>query len=153
MGSLNSSTGEPVPPLGSQPRGQQKAALPLSLDPRLNSYEGGVPSLLGLLLAEFRQLAKEMGQDPDNDPRITGAYPFLNYAVSYLDVNRAIQTFPTDNNLGIVLNNQQHCTLSPPVPLEQLQGTMQESVSIGVMEGKSQPRLQGVTPSGALPIR
>lgn len=121
-------------------------------DPLFNPLvhtQGEMPHLVELLVAEYREHIRRhngqlpVGQAPlDAEKTIRLARPLLNFFEAYLNTYRPVQAFPVDMNYGLVLSNSQRCAVSPGTA--QLQGTMQNSGSIGVTQGVSNPGQDGV---------
>lgn len=76
---------------------------------------------------------------------------FLAFCERYLSVNRPVETFAVDMNVGMRLSNNQRVCVSPGHA--QVQGMMQDSGAVQVTHGRSQPGLDGVVEdSGGIPI-
>lgn len=121
--------------------------------------QGGMPHLVELLLAEYRQSIDERnvrlhdrGLEPeDADQVIAAATPLLDFFREYLTENRPVQAFPVDENFGLQLSNNLRFVVSPGTPT--IQGTMQDAGSIGISTGLSQPGQGGAQPYQGYEIR
>jgi hypothetical protein len=112
--------------------------------------QGGCPHLMELLVAEYREYfqqvnatRKQQDQRPlDPELTIRAARPLLDFFEKYLETYRPVQVFPIDMNYGLVLSNNKRVAVAPGAP--NVQGTMQDSGSISVTRGISQPGQDGV---------
>jgi hypothetical protein len=123
-------------------------------NPMFNSVahtQAGMPHITAHLLAEYREWVNQanltrqgQGQTPvDPEEQIRAAQPLLDFFENYLKVNRPVQNFPVDMNVGMMLSNNKRICISPGI--EGIQGSMQEdSGAIGITDGQSQPGQEGV---------
>lgn len=91
--------------------------------------------LISHVYAEYQKASEHLSLDG-----------FLEFAHKYLDENRTVETFPVDANCGIRLSNNKRCLIHPPTQAGD--GSMQDSGSVGVTEGLTQPGQEGVTEAG-----
>lgn len=133
---------------GGTPQGQT----PYQSDPMFGNLGGqaGMPDLITLLVEEYKAACARNNQDPNKeqvDPQedLDAAEPLLVFFREYLDRFRPVQSFPADNNYGLLLSNNLRCLVSPA---GDIRGTMQNSGAIGVMQGRSNPGQDGVIPMG-----
>lgn len=79
------------------------------------------------------------------------AIHFAEWATQYLTDNRPVETFFSEGNVGLRLTNNVLVVLSPGE--EQTKpGTMQQSASFSVTEGRSQPGNEGVSTTSGLRV-
>lgn len=109
-----------------------------------------LPHLLEHLHVAFRQYVEEKyaqcGLDPVRDKlKPPSLRDFLRWATNYLTANRVVENFAVDANHGIRLANNVMCTICPGE--EHLHGTMEPCNAIAVIDGRSQPGLEGVQPT------
>jgi len=130
---------------------------PLDYD-SVREMQGGLPHLLQLLKEEYTKnveirmnsaLAKGVAVKFSLAEAVKRAplWDFMEFAVDYLETNRVVETFSADSNVGIVFSDLSRCVVCPGFEVE---GTMQDSESVGVTHGKGQSKLNGVSSTEGL---
>ena len=102
-----------------------------------------VPHLIQLIKDQFVNHCAAKGVD---NPEDAPAQEFWEFAAEYLDKHRTVEHWPADRNLGVRLANNIRCLLHPATAVAR--GTMQQSGSVGVTTGGTQPGQEGVTAAG-----
>lgn len=135
----------------------------MTLDPLadpITQSQGGVPHLLEYLWARYREFLKDEldGRAEAGKPagtleealRRAPATSFVRWASDFLRDNRVVEAFFIDDNHGLRLTDNALVAVCPGVDLR---GTMQESRTVAITSGRSQPGLEGVKDQGGqIPI-
>lgn len=107
---------------------------------------GGMPHLMQYLWDQYREFLRHQIERKTLEGKRTipleealrraPATSFVAFAADFLGEQRIQELFPLDANYGVRLANGDYVAICPGTDI---QGTMQESTSIDVMEGKSRP--------------
>ena len=71
------------------------------------------------------------------------AEKFWNFAADYLNKHRMVENWPADRNIGIKLSNNVRVLIHPVTKAGS--GDMQDSSSVSITEGQTQPGQEGVS--------
>ncbi len=121
--------------------------------------QGGMPHLIQHLWDEYqkylieqleeRKKAKKPTVSLEEAKKKAPATHFATWASDYLKEFRPVENFFIESNCGVRLTNNMCVAISPGTVI---QGTMQDSHSVPVTEGKSQRDMNGVIDSPSLRI-
>ena len=107
-----------------------------------------LPHLIQHLKNEFvKHAAAKMGSEPtEMKSRAVEKWPakeFWDFCADYLANNRTVENWPADRNIGLRLSNNTRVLVHPATRAGS--GDMQDSGSVPITEGQTQPGQEGVS--------